>query len=272
MKEKDFINVRDLIRSKNPKLLNWLPGFVIRYLEKIFHQDEVNSIIEKFKDAKGVDFCEGIMDHFNIQIEVEGVDNIPMEGGATLAMNHPLGGMDAIALVDALKNKRTDIKFIVNDLLLNLKSMENMFVGVNKHGKLNVNTLKMIDEVFDSNNLVGVFPAGLVSRKIKGEIVDLEWKKMFIDLSTKHQNPIIPIYIDGKLSNFFYRLANLRKFLGIKVNFEMLYLVNELFKQRNVKITFKIGKPIHIQDIDTTKSTRKSAAWVKEKVYELAKK
>lgn len=271
MKEKDFVNVKDLIRSKNPKLLKWLPGFVIRYLERIIHQKEANVILNKYKDAEGVDFCTGIMEHFNIQVVVEGIENIPTEGGATLAMNHPLGGMDAIALVDALKNKRPDIKFIVNDLLLNLKGMESMFVGVNKHGRLNANTLNMIDKVFDSNNLIGVFPAGLVSRKIKGEVVDLEWKKMFVDLSIKHNNPIIPIYIDGKLSNFFYGLSNFRKFLRIKVNFEMLYLVNELFKQRNVKITFKIGKPIDTQEIDTKKSSKKTAAWVKEKVYELAK-
>jgi putative hemolysin len=272
MKEKDFINVKELIRSKNAKLLKWLPRFVIRYLERIIHQDEANSILAKLKDAEGAEFCEKIIEHFNIQIEVEGIENIPLEGGATIAMNHPLGGMDAMALVDALKNHRTDIKFIVNDLLLNLKGMQSMFVGVNKHGKLNGNTVKMIDQVFESKGLVCVFPAGLVSRKVKGEVVDLDWKKTFIDLSIKHQNPIIPIYIDGKLSNFFYRLSNFRKFLGIKVNFEMLYLVDELFKQRNVKITFKIGKPIYNQDLDTSKSTKKLATWVKDQVYELAKK
>ena len=271
MKEKDFINIKDLIRSKSPKLLKWLPGFLIRYLERIIHQDEVNFVLDKYKDAKGLEFSEIIMDYFNIQIEVEGIENIPLEGGATIAMNHPLGGMDAIVLVAALKERRTDIKFIVNDLLMNLKPMEDLFVGVNKHGKLNGNTLRMIDQVFDSNKLVCVFPAGLVSRKIKGEIVDLEWKKTFVDLSIKHNNPIIPVYIDGKMSKFFYRLANFRKFLGIKINIEMLYLVNELFKQRDAKITFKVGKPIYKQDLDTSKSTKKIAAWVKDKVYELAK-
>ncbi len=272
MKEEDFINIKDLIRSKNPKLLKWLPGFLIRYLERIIHQDEVNFVLNKYKETEGVAFCETVRHYFNIQIAVEGIENIPTTGGATIAMNHPLGGMDAIVLVAALKDRRTDIKFIVNDLLLNLKPMKDMFVGVNKHGKLNGNTLKMIDQVFDSNNLVCVFPAGLVSRKVKGEIVDLEWKKTFVDLSIKHNNPIIPVYIDGKMSKFFYRLANFRKFLGIKVNIEMLYLVNELFKQRDAKITFRVGKPIYKQDLQASKSTKKTAAWIKDKVYELAKK
>lgn len=272
MKEKDFINVKDLIRSKNAKLLKWLPRFVIRYLERIIHQKDINEFLANNKDAEGVDFCEAVMKYLNIDIEIEGLENIPMEGGATIVMNHPLGGMDAIALVDALKNKRTDIKFLVNDLLLNLKPMKNMFVGINKHGKLNGDTVKMIDQVFQAKGLVCIFPAGLVSRKLNGKVVDLEWKKTFVDLSRKHQNPIIPIFIDGKLSNFFYRLSNFRKFLGIKVNIEMLYLVNELFKQRNTKMTFIIGKPIYNSDLDTSQSTKKLAAWVKDKVYELEKK
>lgn len=272
MKEKDFINVRELIRSKNAKLLKWLPRFVIRYLERIIHQKEINEFLTDNKDVEGVGFCEAVMKYLHIQIEIKGSENIPNQGGATIVMNHPLGGMDAIALVDALKNKRTDIKFLVNDLLLNLKPMKNMFVGINKHGKLNGDTVKMIDQVFAANGLVCIFPAGLVSRKVKGKVVDLEWKKTFVDLSRKHQNPIIPIFIDGKLSNFFYRLSNFRKFLGIKVNIEMLYLVNELFKQKNTKMTFIIGKPIYNSDLDTSQSTRKLAAWVKDKVYELEKK
>ena len=272
MKEKDFINVRDLIRSKNANLLKWLPRFIIRYLERILHQEELNMVINKLKDCQGVTFCEGVKEYFNLQIEIEGLENIPIEGGATMAMNHPLGGMDGIALVNALKHTRTDLKFIVNDLLLNVKGMETMFIGINKHGKLKSDTFSTIDKAYESNALIGIYPAGLVSRKIKGEVMDLDWKKTFIDLSVKHQKPIIPIFIDGKLSNFFYRLSNLRKFLGVKVNFEMLYLANELFKQKGKKIRIIVGKPISIDELDTKKSSKKLAAWVKDKVYELAKK
>jgi putative hemolysin len=184
-------------------------------------------------------------------------------------MNHPLGGMDALALVTALKNHRTDLKFIVNDILLHLESMKGMFVGVNKLGKNSNSNLLKIDEIFSTNSAVCIFPAGLVSRKTDGHVKDLQWKKAFVSLSIKHDQPIVPIYIDGKLSNFFYRLANIRKSLGIKANIEMFYLADELFKQKNVTMKITIGKPILPSEIDKTKSQQKWAEWIQEKVYSL---
>lgn len=271
MEEQKFIDVRSLIRSKNPKLLKWLPGFVIRYLERILHQDEINQFIIDHPNARNEDFCDAVINYFNIKIEIQGLDNIPASGGVTLAMNHPLGGMDALALVSAIRSKRTDLKFIVNDLLLNLDGMHGMFVGVNKHGKNSGHTHENIDNLFASDKAVCIFPAGLVSRKNKGVIRDLAWKKTFVTLSVKHGNPIIPIFIDGRLSNFFYRLSNFRRFLGIKVNLEMLYLANELFKQRDVKMTFIVGKPIYPEQLDNSRTDREWAAWLKERLYELEK-
>lgn len=271
MENKKFIDIRALIGSKNPTLLKWLPGFVLRYLERILHQDEINQFIVDHPTHKNEAFCQAVIDYFNIKIEVEGLENIPQEGGVTLAMNHPLGGMDAMALVTAIQHRRVDLKFIVNDLLLHLEGMKGMFLGVNKHGKNNEGTHQKIDDLFGSDSVVCIFPAGLVSRKSKGKVRDLEWRKTFVALSVKHGNPIVPIYIDGTLSPFFYRLANFRKFIGVKVNIEMLYLANELFKQRDVTMKLRIGKPIEPSTFTDDKSYREWAAWIREKVYELEK-
>lgn len=271
MDQDKFIDIRKLIASKNPTLLKWLPGFVIRYLKRILHEDEINQFLADHRYDKNEDFCKAVIDYFNIKIEITGIANIPKEGGVTLAMNHPLGGMDAMALVTALRDHRTDLKFIVNDLLLSLENMQGMFVGVNKHGKNSERTHDKIDDLFASDRAVCIFPAGLVSRKKKGRVRDLEWKKTFVALSVKHGNPIIPIYIDGKLSDFFYRLANFRKFIGIKANIEMLFLADELFSQRDVKMKLTVGKPIFPDQLDDTKSYRTWAQWVREKVYELDK-
>ena len=146
-----------------------------------------------------------------------------------------------------------------------------MFVGVNKHGKNADSTHSKIDDLFSSEHAVCIFPAGLVSRKKKGLVRDLAWKKTFVTLSEKHNNPIVPIYIDGKLSNFFYRLSNLRTFLGIKVNLEMLYLANELFKQKNVKMKLIVGKPIYPEQMKSFKNQKECAAWIRESVYEMSK-
>jgi putative hemolysin len=271
MNEKKFIDVRSLIASKNPKLLKWLPGFVIRYLERILHQKEINQFMIDHPDATDAQFCDDVMKYLDIKVVVEGIENLPKEGKLVLAMNHPLGGMDAIALVSGLRSTRTDLKFIVNDLLLNLNRMNGLFLGVNKHGKNTESKRDQINHLFASDYLVCIFPAGLVSRKIDGEVKDLEWKKTFVTLSKENDRLIVPMFIQGKLSNFFYRLANLRAKLGIKANIEMLYLSNELFKLRGSTIKMYIGKPIAPGDLPKG-SDRQQAVFVKEQLYKLEKK
>lgn len=266
------IDVEELIRSKNPKLLKWIPGFIIRYLKRIIHQDDVNSFIFRNKDKKNQDFCKAVVDEFELNLSIKGLENIPTSGPATIVLNHPLGGMDAIAFVHLISSRRKDVKFIVNDLLLHLDGMKEMFVGVNKHGSNSRDSKRKVAELFESDELICVFPAGLVSRKKQGKIEDLNWKKTFVTMSKKTDRPIIPVHIEGKLSNFFYRLSNIRTFFGIKVNLEMLYLVNELYKQQREKIDFTVGQPIAIQRFDSSKSDQEWAKWTKEKVYQLAEK
>lgn len=269
MQPERFIDIRKLIASKNPNLLKWLPGFIVRYLERILHQDEINQFIIDHKHLYNEDFCQAIVSYFNIQTEIRGIHNLPKTGPIIIAMNHPLGGMDAIALVAALKNHRRDIKFIVNDLLLNMENLRELFVGVNKHGKNEGSTRDKIEKAFQAENVLCIFPAGLVSRKTKGQVRDLEWKKTFVSYARKLNQPIIPIHINGELSNFFYRLSNFRKFIGIKANIEMLYLADELFKQRNKQMIFTIGESIYADK--TSSSDKEMTKQIYNLIYTLPK-
>jgi len=266
---KKIIDVKQVIHEKNPKLLKFLPGFVVRYLQRILHEDDVNEFIHDHKDDTPIEFCLSVMKKFNIELEYEGIENVPEDGGAILTMNHPLGGMDAMALVAVLHKKRTDLKFVVNDVLMHLENLQPIFVGVNKHAKNAAASLRMVDETFAGDELLCIFPAGLVSRKSKGKIEDLKWKKTFVTRSIKYNKTIVPIYIDGELTNFFYNMYSFRKKLGVKANIEMLYLVNELYKQHNKKIVIKFGKPLYAKDFDASKSHDEWAQYVKEKVYQL---
>lgn len=271
MSEEKFIDVENLIASKNPKALKRTPKFLIRYLKRILHQDEINDFLYTNRDKKNAEWCQAAVDYMNITIDVKNLDKIPKDDRIIIAMNHPLGGMDAMILVSALQGHREDLKFIVNDLLMNIESMQEMFVGVNKHGK-NKNSIRtQIKSLFESDSAVCIFPAGLVSRKQKREVKDLVWKKTFVQYAKECDRTVIPIYIDGKLSNFFYRLAKLRKFLGVKMNIEMLYLANELFKQRNRHMRFVVGDPIGRDYLMANQDDRKLAQEIKEKVYELRK-
>ena len=150
--------------------------------------------------------------------------------------------------------------------------MHEMFIPVNKVGNQNKNHATMMQELYESENNLLTYPAGMCSRKIKGKIVDLEWKKNFISKAIEYQRDVVPIYFEGRNSNFFYNLANLRKFFKIKLNIEMLYLVNEMFKKKGAHFTIRIGKPIAWQTFDKSKGLTEWAAWVKEIVYKMEKK
>lgn len=267
MKEKKFIDIDNVIKTKNEKLHKWLPSFLVSYIKKIVHEEDINKILNENATLFNEDFCNEIVDRFNLTIVVDGIENIPEKGPIILAANHSLGGMDAMAVVSGLSKRRKDIQFIVNDILLNLGNLRGLFVGVNKHGASSKESFNKINELFASDKAVFIFPAGLVSRKKKGEIMDLEWKRTFVLKSKEHQSSVIPIYIDGSLSNFFYNLSNFREKIGVKTNLEMMYLANEQFKLNGSTIKITVGKPIHPKDFDPTKNNFEIAQWLKEQVY-----
>lgn len=269
--EDKFIDVEKVIASKSEKLAKRLPKFIVRYLKKTLHQEEINQLLEENKDVYGYDFCRDIIKRWDIKVVAHGLENVPESGGQIYAANHPLGGMDAMAIVEALGHKRKDIKFLVNDVLLNLKNLKGLFIGINKFGGTSTEAIQEVKELFESEQAIFVFPSGMVSRKIKGEVQDLEWKKTFITRSRVNQKDVIPVYIDGELSNFFYRLAKFRKALGIKLNIDMLYLADELYKQHGKTINITFGKPIPYSTFSKEKTDKDWAFWVREKTYELRK-
>ena len=175
-------------------------------------------------------------------------------------------------MLRVLEQKRTDLKFIVNDILLQLKNLESLFIGVNKHGKNSAELFAAMDKLYASDTAMLIFPAGLVSRKqSKGEIKDLEWKKSFIKQARKNKHDIIPVYIEGRNTNFFYNFARLRSQLGIKVNIEMFYLVNEMYRQKDKTIKIIFGTALSYEMFTTEKTDYEWAQLVKEHVYTLGR-
>lgn len=268
MKDK-FIDIDQLIRDKNPRLYKWMPRFLINYLKRTIRQKDSNEVIRDNEGANGFEFSLDVIKRLNIKVTVEGMENIPATGGAIFAVNHPLGGMDALAIIQEVYPLRKDLKFVVNDLLLNLPNLKDLFTGVNKHGTNSKESLTALNELFASERAIFLFPAGLVSRRKKGKVEDLEWKKTFITRSKKYKSPVIPVHIDGELTSFFYRLSNFRSRIGIKANIEMLYLVDELFKQKGKTLQIKFGKSISYDTFDKSKKDLEWAQWVKNKAYAL---
>lgn len=261
------IDIKELFRKKNPGLIKIIPGFVFSWLKSIMHQDEINEILEGSKGVKDIDFARLVIQKMGAHLTSSGRENIPVSGGAIVASNHPLGGGDGMALMIECEKVRPDIRFIANDILMSIPNFETVFVPVNKVGSTSKDSLKRVDEEYAGGKLILIFPAGLCSRKQNGVIKDLNWNKSFISRAIKYQLPVVPTFISGENTNRFYRLANIRKFLGIKTNIEMFLLPDELFRQKGCKIHITFGKPIPHTVFDKKHSANSWAQCMKEYIY-----
>lgn len=270
--EELLIDIEQVFANKNPALLKIIPGFVIRYLKRITHQDGVNRIILQNNHIKGLPFAQAILDDFGVKFNTVGLENIPEDGRYLFASNHPLGGMDGIAFLTATGQRFPHIKFPVNDILMNIKGLNTIFLPVNKHGGHSRDAARVLEDTYQSEAQILFFPAGLVSRKQQGGIIkDLEWKRNFIKKAIQHQRDVVPVHISGHNTPFFYNLAKWRKRLGIKANIEMLYLADEMFKQNGQILTIRYGQPVSWQTLKDENNPAKSAEKIKEMVYALAK-
>ena len=264
------LDVDAVLKSKAKNHYNKIPKVAINYLKRKVHQDELNYIIETYQYEYGSDFMKACVDYFNLTLHIKGEENIPEVGKFIFVSNHPLGGLDGICLAAILGEKyNKKIKYLVNDILLNIENLESIFVPVNKHGWQAKDSVKAINDAYESNNQIITFPAGLCSRKQNGKVIDLEWTKSFVVKARQFKRDIIPVHFEGQNSNFFYILSNFRKRLGVKLNIEMLYLADEMMKKKNAEFTITFGKPLSWELLDKTKSPLQWAQNIKKTVYEL---
>lgn len=264
-----LIDVQKVLADKNPALARMIPGFIVRYLKRIIHQEEINAFLKQHGHLDGLAFVDEVVKMFRPKVTLRGLENLSSDGRFVVASNHPLGGLDGIVLMQAIGKVRSDIQFPVNDILLNIRNLQPLFVPINKHGS-NAENIRILNETFEGNTVVCYFPFGLVSRKRKGIIRDLDWKKTFLTKARRYKRDVIPTHISGRNSDFFYRLANLRKTLGIKANLEMLYLVDEFFKQQDQDICITFGKPIPWEFFDRRYNENQWAEKLRGFVYYLA--
>lgn len=268
-KEIQKIDVEKIFYSKNPAHKKAVSGFVVNYLKRIVHQDDLNGFLEKWGHLRDAELIEAWLRHFEIKFNIIGSENIPKTGRYIFVSNHPLGGLDGLVFIYELSKYFSDIKFPVNDILTNIENLSGIFLPVNKHGSQGKDAARKIEEAYSSGSQILYFPAGLCSRKKRGVVKDLQWHKSFISKAIQHKRDIVPAYFSGRNSNFFYNLSNIRKFLGIKANIEMLYLADEMFKQKDKEIRLVFGKTIPWETFDKTRSALEWADWVKSKSYEL---
>lgn len=268
------IDIDGILDSKAGSKARFVPGFVRTWLKNIAHQDEVNEFLESAGTKQGVPWLDAVMEYLDVTLDVHGAENLPDDSDGrrfTFVSNHPLGGPDGIAIGQILGHRYDGrIRYLVNDLLMNLHGLAPLCVPINKTGKQSRDFPRLVEAAFGSDNHIIMFPAGLCSRREKGVIHDLPWNKTFITKSIETQRDVVPIHFGGCNSDRFYRVANIGKRLGLKFNIAMLFLADETFRNRHKTFSVHIGRPIPYQTFQTDKKPAEWARWVEEQVYKLA--
>ena len=272
-----YIDLDKVLAAKRVKAPHWL----VRWAERLLHIPDLNRGIYLNREYFGLEFVYKFLEghdeqDLNVTVRSIGAEHIPTDGWPMVVGNHPLGGPDGLALMGAVGRVRKDIRFPVNDFLLYLPGLKELFFPIDKVNR--TKALACLEEAFASENTLLYFPAGLCSRlqKVrvpaagkKYEIRDLEWKATFIKKAVKYHRDVVPVYTEARNRMRFYRLANLRKWLGIKFNFEMALLPAEMYAQRGKTFTVTFGHPIPWQTFDKRHTAAEWAQLVKEHVYKL---
>jgi putative hemolysin len=241
------ISVADVLRAKAPRLARRIPGGVVRWVAKTIHQDELNHVLTTYDTGDPIEFLRGFFSYAGVSYEEIGLGELPLDGRYVFASNHPFGGMDGMMLAERIGSHFGDVRVIVNDILMYLDPLKEIFVPVNKSGAQRGAYARAFNEAFAGDAPVLTFPAGLCSRcGADGVIADLEWRPNFVKRAGQNDRLIVPVYVEGHLSKRFYRWARWRKRLGIKGNIEQILLPDEMFRQRGSHFRLIFGEPVSV--------------------------
>ncbi len=267
------IDVDGILRQRLPRHYRYIPGFAVRWLERTICQEKMNALLEHNEGRTGADFCRGVIDYLGVGYKVSGEANLQpdVDCRPVIVSNHPLGGLDGMILIDYITSVYGGkVKFVVNDLLMAVKPLADVFVPINKHGKQSRMSSVTLDAVFAGDDPIIIFPAGLVSRRQAGGCIeDLQWRKMFVNKCSEYHRNVIPVFFDGENSSIFYKFAKLRTAIGLKFNIEMIYLPREVFLSAGHNYSIKVGKPISWEMLDVGKGAVAQAEKIKHIVYNL---
>lgn len=265
------IDVGGVLASRLGGKARFVPRFLIRWLEKLICQDQLNQLLESNYPLRGTEFCDGVLCDLDVTIDIRNENLLPKNPRCIIVSNHPLGGLDGMSMISWLsRHYNRPVRFVVNDLLMAVEPLTDCFVPVNKHGRQSRSSLGSLEEALVGDGPVVIYPAGLCSRLgDDGVVADLAWNKMFVTKAIESRRDIVPVHFDGHNSPSFYRWARIRQRLGIKFNFEMLLLPREVFRSRGKTFTITCGTPVPWQSLEGGAKAASTAAQLRRQVYAL---
>ncbi len=221
--------------SKLPKPIRTL---LISILKKIVHIKEINNFFNDNPNANAEEFLVKTLElaQYGYTLTPEDKAKIPKTGRLIITSNHPLGGLDGVALISAIREVRKDVRVLSNDVLSQMPNTEEIFLPVDVFNRKNVRkSIETIKNALEEEMALIFFPAGMVSRFRKFRIRDLDWYLGAMKFASKFQSPILPIYLNARNTFLFYFLALFHKAVGA------LLLPHEIFTKKGKKLQIKIG-------------------------------
>ena len=158
------IDIDRLLRSKLGDKARYVPRFLVNWLKKLIWEDRINEFLWESRDEVGVPWLKHGLRYLGNEIVVDGWENLPDATDGmrfTFVSNHPLGGIDGIAIGTVLGDKYGEnFKYLVNDLLMNLPGLAPLCIPNSErfyrianickmlHLKVNIAMLYLADEMF----------------------------------------------------------------------------------------------------------------------------
>ncbi|MFH1050706.1 MAG: lysophospholipid acyltransferase family protein [bacterium] len=267
------IDLKMIITGRFRNLMTGYPFFVqnifIKILNHIMHIDEINNILKSNRDKYGFDFIDEVFEYLDFTFKISYKDKlkIPSEGKLIIVANHPMGGLDGLALLKAVSETRKDIKIVANDLLLNIENLSSLFLPYDIFSPVNrLRQIKDIEKSLLNDEAVIFFPAAEVSRMSLKGIRDKKWLNGPVKLAQKVNATVLPIFIDSKNTKLFYLVSMIVK------RFSILLLTREMFKKSKSEINIKISDPIPSNVFNSNIMDDKTlTALLKAHVYKIGK-
>jgi len=263
------IDVELALQEKIPDIYKKIPGVLIRLMEKVIRQADMNRMIHESSHLNGIPLVDWVLDQFGVNIVVKGKKLIPKKGRYIYPANHPIGGLDGLAIVSVVAKIHPLIKFVANDLLRVIKGFDSISLYIARFGQINRRNAILINKTLASEAQLLVQPAGTVSKRNPVKISDLAWNKFFIHKAIQYKRDVIPIHVQARNSRLFYNIASFRKIFRIKSNLEMFLLPREMFNKSGKTITITFGIPIAYKTFDDSRTHLEWAQKVREYVYVL---
>jgi len=263
----NFIDTAEIIRSRNPALHRLLPGWVLRYIRRILHEDDLNEFMRAHRGDPPDVFVDAALQRLGIAARVISPE-LSLPERCIFVANHPLGGADGLMLMQQLHGMGIEFRAFSNDLLINLTPLQAWMIRVNSYGRQSRNFVKEVEEAAGGHLSLIIYPSGFVSRPWGDGIRDLPWKKTFIQLAVRLRMDVVPVSISGTTSRRFLRLARWRKRLGIRANLEMFLLADEMFRLNGRAYTIYFHPPIPWQTFADGQPPLDWARRIENQLYE----